>query len=327
MTLAQPLLPALGRSFKLHANPSPVGKREAKPSSLPVAPPASHTFETRRGGEALTVAPRTTGITALVPSGSPLPDAGEAAAAIARVPNLPFSPEAAREKVGFIRADGATAIYQADRQARSASLCACGNATGAAAALLARCLGRPEIRQSLHLPEGQVEARSKVSLTGQDAWQVVQSWEGIELTLAETELSGRRAAVCRGGLNDYLIVRLANAEELDSFDVPDALALWDAVRGPWGFADRLRSRLAVFSSGDRVPRVKFYTCGRMHPGAPLTGLATLAIAAERVSWLAPLLRAGEIAHRRGNDALPRVHHTARGAAITLPTIDVVLHGT
>lgn len=333
MSLALPVFPAFGSStgasLRIPAHP----KSKARTESTVLSPRSPtdvicriHRFETRRGGESRAVPPRTVGIAGLTLSGSPLPDAAHAADAIARAHKVPYSTEAAKEKVGYSRLDGTTAIYQADRQTHSASLCACGNATGATAALLARFWGRPDICLQLRLPNGNVTVRGEVTHADNGAWQVHQSWEGIELAVTETERLGRRAVVCQGGLNDYLIVDLANREQFEAFDVADAVAWWDSARGPWGFADPLRSRLAVLSLGSPRPFVKFYTCGRMHPGAPLTGLAALAIAAKRVPWLAELLSDGEIEHRRGTDLLPQVRTTAKGMAITLPIVDVVFDG-
>src|SRR4051812_20437365 len=99
-------------------------------------------FETRRCGEALTCPPRTVGHTCLVlesPSRGGLPvGEREAVALTLRAGNEAASPESAKEKVVFSNGQGETSVYQADRETRAAALCACGNATGASAALLAR---------------------------------------------------------------------------------------------------------------------------------------------------------------------------------------------
>src|SRR5262249_62396254 len=95
-------------------------------------------------------------------------------------------------------------------------------------------------------------------------------------------------------------------------------------RRRFGFDDPLRSRLAALSLEGRTPRARFFTCGRSHPGAPLSGLAALAVAAGQVGWLAPLVRAGRLEHRRGTDLLPAVEETAEGTRVELSAIHVLL---
>src|SRR5262249_53020684 len=103
-------------------------------------------FETRRLGESRTCPPRTVGITSLM--------LGRGRGGLARVgpqeavelclqnPGEAPSSEAAKEKVVFSSRRGETLVFQADQQNRSAALCACGNATGASAAMLAVCFSR-----------------------------------------------------------------------------------------------------------------------------------------------------------------------------------------
>ena len=234
------------------------------------------------------------------------------------------STEAAKEKVGFCSRRGDTLIYQADRQNRSAALCACGNATGATAAMLAHYFDTSEVRQKLEVPGGQLEVFSLVTCTENGSWRVRQSWRGIRLDVRPTTLAGRDVAVCTGTLNDYLIVRLP-AADLETFDLPEVLALWQEAKR-FGFDNPLQARLVAIAPGNARPFTKFYTCGRNHPGAPLTGLATLALAAHQVDWLPALLERGEIEHRRGVDELPPIKGTATGKEIHFPTIDVVLEG-
>jgi hypothetical protein len=137
---------------------------------------------------------------------------------------------------------------------------------------------------------------------------------------------GRQVAVCTGSFNDYLVVLLPSVGDLDHFDLPEASALWGVARQFGGFDNPLQSRLVALAPRDgRQPRARFFTCGRTHPGAPLTGLATLAMASRRLGWLASLVGNG-IEHPRGVDALPAVRETSRGFEIGFPTIDVVLGG-
>jgi hypothetical protein len=248
---------------------------------------------------------------------------GEAAEVGERTPGGPASPEAAREKLVFCDRRGETLVYQADRPSRSAALCACGNATGAAAALLAQSLGEGRFRQDVRLPDGRVALLADARRAG-PAWRVAQSWGGLRVEVRPAVLRGRAAAVCTGTLNDYLLVRLGSARELAEFDLPEALALWAEGRAFGAFADPLRSRLVALAPAGARPQAKFYTCGRAHPGAPLTGLATLALASPRVGWLAELLAGRQLEHRRGVDAIPDVEGGPAGCALRLPAIDVAL---
>src|SRR5262245_8199498 len=289
-----------------------------------------HAFETRRAGEALSCPPRTVGHTALALAGADrrLDWAGpaEAVELCARAPEERRGGDAAVGKVVFCNRLGETHVYQSDRQARSAALCACGNATGAAAAALAHCLNRRRLRHNVRLPEGRVEMTAGARRTADGGWHVEQAWGGIRLEARAEELGGRDVAVCTGIFNDYLVLRLCDRAELEALTLDEVLALWQAGRRFGAFANPLQSRLAAVAPDGGRARVRFFTCGRMHPGAPLTGLATLAVAAGRVDWLAGLLRGGAVEHRRGVDALPAVRATPHGAAIEFPAIHVVLHG-
>ena len=281
-------------------------------------------FETRRSGEALTCPPRTVGLAcmALGQGDGGLRAIGdrEAFQACTLGPRVPTSPEAAKEKIVLCNRLGETYVYQADRQNQAAALCACGNATGAAAALLAFFQSDSKLRQHVHLPEGRLEMRARLSPAGDGGWKVEQSWGNIQFHIQQTTLLGRQAAIATGTFNNYIFL-LAPEKERNRFDLDLVLALWAEARS-YGFDNPLRSRLAAIFPGDTRPYAKFYTCGRAHPGAPLTGLAALAMAAQQVDWLAPVRNAGHIEHRRGVDALPIV----RDAAIDFPAIHARLDG-
>ena len=209
----------------------------------------------------------------------------EQAVALTRLDREPAPAGAARGKVVFCGPHGATLVYQADQEQTSAALCACGNATGAAAALQAHSQGRAVVRQAVKLPDGWVAARAVVTVAEGGAWRVEQTWGGVQLHVQRTELCGRTAALCMGTFNEYLLVRLGSKAELEAFGLEDALALWREGRRFGAFEDPLRSRLVALAPAGERAAVKFYTCGRMHPGAPLTGLAVLAAAADRIDWL------------------------------------------
>jgi hypothetical protein len=289
-----------------------------------------YAFETRRAGEARSCPPRTVGHSAVALAGGDrrLDWAGPAEAVVlcGRAPQEHRSADAATGKVVFCNRLGETQVYQADPSRGTAALCACGNATGAAAATLAHTLDRTRLRHNVKLPEGRVEMTARARRLAGGGWRVEQSWGGIQLRPVAAEVGGRDAVVCTGIFNDYLIVRLRDRAELDALTMEEVLALWGEGRRYGAFGEPLQARLAALAPGAARPCVRFFTCGRMHPGAPLTGLATLAVAARRVSWLGTMLHQGEVEHRRGIDPLPGVRTTPHGAEIEFPTIDVVLHG-
>lgn len=276
-------------------------------------------FETRRPGESLAVAPRTVGWTAVLAEDKEVAAReAEAVRVCEESTAAPPSPESAREKVVFCDRRGRTFVYQADRDNRAASLCACGNAAGAMAAMLAVQLERGCLEQTLVLPDGEIGMHAEVRR--QDGrLRVRQRWTGVELTATPTRLGSHEVAICKGTLNDYLLVRLPDAGT--TFGLAEAKALWGEARQAFGFEDILRCRLAAIAPEGTV---RFFTCGRMHPGAPLTGLAALALAAETTDWLAPLRQSRVVRHRRGEDRLPDVLHGDNGAVVELPTVDVVL---
>jgi hypothetical protein len=288
-------------------------------------------FETRRCDEDRACPPRTVGVAAVLVAGwdASLKQFGpEAAVELSRrAPQTSASVGAARGKVTVCSPNGETRTYQADDHSRSAALCACGNANAAGAALLARHLRRVEITQSLTLPEGRAAVCARVRPVEDGAWRVEQAWGGLRPAVRETRLLGRDVAVCTGAFNDYLIVHVPSRPALESFGLEQALQLWEKARPLGGFDDPLRSRLAAVAPDGMRAGVKFFTCGRAHPGAPLTGLAVLSVVGERVEWLASALLGREVEHPRGTDALPMVATTLQGTEVRLPAVDVVLYGT
>ena len=236
------------------------------------------------------------------------------------------SAEAAREKVVICTPQGETAVYQADRHSRSAALCACGNATAAAAALLAVHGQRTEVRQKLQLPDGQVKVSSRVVSLGSGGWRVQQARRDIQFDVQATTLLGRQVAVCTGSFNDYLIVPLPDPTALAKLDLSDALALWDAARSACGFDCPLR-RPGGSGPGRVAPAGQVLHLWADAPGHPLTGLATLALAADQVDWLAALLPDGRIQHRRGIDDLPAIQRGPQTRTVRFAPIDVVLAST
>ncbi|HZU38500.1 MAG TPA: hypothetical protein VFA18_21425, partial [Gemmataceae bacterium] len=222
------------------------------------------TFETRRSGEAATAPPRTVGLVAITmasaPAGLAQVGAQEAVTLCLEGSTEPPPPGAAHDKVVFCDRRGKTLVFQADRQKQTAALCACGNASGAAAALLGQLLGRQRLVQSLHLPEGTLKAVAR--LQGVDGnGGVEQTWAGYRFQAQPATLCGRQTAVCRGTFNDYLIVRLRSRDAVDGLSLDEVRELWEAAR-PWGFENPLRARLVAVAPASPKPWARFFTCGR-----------------------------------------------------------------
>lgn len=283
-------------------------------------------FETRRCDDAANSPPRTVGLTSMIADNECMKWIGskEAVDVLLRSPLQKQSAEAAKEKVAFCNPRGDMRIFQADSRNQTAELCACGNATGAAAAMFAAHKKRSRVHQYLKLPDGAVELNARVTNKANGGWEVEQSWCGIRFDAFATSLAGRDVVVCTGDFNDYLLVRLADKAEIETFSLDEVLHLWDEAKQFSGFESPLRSRLVAIAPDESIPFAKFYTCGRMHPGAPLTGLATLAMSVNKAEWLKPVAESGRIAHRRGIDDLPGVHATSVGIEIRFPNIHVAL---
>ncbi len=277
-------------------------------------------FETRRCGEARSCPPRSVGATCMAQDYSQdLTAIGqhEALAVCRGFLQEPDPTQSAKEKVVFGNRRGEILVFQGDRLNGSAALCSCGNATAAGAAMLAHSVNHGLVCQVCSIPEGQLEMCSWVTPAG-GGWRVAQSWCGLSFPVVQASLLGHKVAIGTGTFNNYVILSLPGRAP-ESFAVPEVLALWEAAR-PFGFDNILRARLAAIFPADPHPFVTFYTCGRMHPGAPLTGLAALAMAARQVAWLASLLKLGRIQHRRGFDSLP----VCRDSEVDFPAIHVVL---
>jgi hypothetical protein len=282
-------------------------------------------FETRRSGEAMTCPPRTVGIAGMAlgqgeggQGGMGEREALQMCLSSVKEPTA----EAAKEKVIFCNRLGRTLVYQADRQNQAAALCTCGNATAASAAMVAFYLNRSEVRQTLVMPDGELQMRSQVTPAGGGGWRVEQSWCGIDFKIIRAELCDKRVAIGTGTFNNYVFIEVPETER-ETFDLPEVLAMWNAAK-PFGFDNPLRSRLVALFPNSPHPYAKFYSCGRMHPGAPLTGLAALSVAVRQVDWLACLLKEGRIAHRRGVDTLPMMTAAPTGTEIEFCPIHVTL---
>src|SRR5262249_6992398 len=159
-----------------------------------------------------------------------------------RAPEERRTGDAAVGKVVFCNRLGETHVYQTDRQNRSAAICACGNATGAAAATLAHCLGRTRLRHHVRLPEGRVEMTATAARAA-GGWRVEQAWGGIGLQTTPASIGGRDAVVCTGTFNDYLVVRLRDRAELEALTLDEVLGWWREGRRYGGFENPLQSRL------------------------------------------------------------------------------------
>ncbi len=222
------------------------------------------------------------------------------------------------------RAAGAeTASFQLDDSPTHAEIAACSNATAAAVAWHAIVTGTGTPALDLELP-GAHHARilAEVHPAGAES-SVHQTWQGVRVELThDTEVDGRRVAVCTGALNNYLVVRTRSGESTDAFSLDDALTLWQHFG-----MDRvpLLSRMTVVD-GDRHPQVRCFTCGtRAHPSAAPTGLAVVALAARHLDWL-PRLPA-RVRTPGGTVHTPRVEVARDGVAdVHFPEVLVTIAG-
>ncbi|HEY8156150.1 MAG TPA: hypothetical protein VII72_18615 [Myxococcota bacterium] len=236
--------------------------------------------------------------------------------------------DCARGKVAAIARRGSraeVACYQVSDSRSDANLIACCNATAAAAAFEAERSGLRWLSLRVGLP-GRNRVRVESWVGSQRAGgerPVGQIWHGVPLALrAETDAGGRHLAVCMSPLNRYLVLRVRAGEEVHEFPASEAQSLWRR----FGLArEPLASRMAVVGGDANAPRVKFFTCGeRAHPSAPPTGLAVLAIAAQRLGWEA-VRAARRVITPAGEMEMPRFHLLADGSAtFEFPTILVAL---
>jgi len=216
-----------------------------------------------------------------------------------------------------------TASFQLDDSPAHAEIAACSNATAAAVAWHATATGTRAPALHLSLPgahDARIVAEVRPAGTGSS---VRQTWHGVHVELAhDTEVSGRRVAVCTGALNNYLVVRTRAGESTAAFSLDDALMLWEHFgmdRAP------LLSRMTVVD-GDRHPEVRCFTCGtRAHPSAAPTGLAVVALVANELDWL-PRLPA-TVRTPGGTVRTPRVQVGRDGLAeVHFPEVLVTIAG-
>jgi len=138
---------------------------------------------------------------------------------------------------------------------------------------------------------------------------VHQTWNDLTFSLRDDrQLAGRRCFVCVSPLNSYLVIQAAPGERAAAFSVAELTQIgeqFDFAREP------LLARIAVIdgppvNGAAAEPFAKFVTCGeREHPSAPLTGLAVLAIVAQRLDWRY-LRQAAHLRTHAGLMSLPRV---------------------
>jgi hypothetical protein len=257
--------------------------------------------------------PRTVGTIFLIPESTRLEDWDEAdAQTLGRMHELPPETRAtARGKVVLLEGDARGRVFQV-RQ-RQATVVACGNATAAAAAVIAHTDGPSSVSFLVDAPG--VIARVTARVVGTPTWRCVeQDWEvDAEPILSFVDLAGEQVPWVRF-LNDYLILKtssLLTPEEVLRFAEHDL-----KIPG-------LRAKVAVVHPG-APPFLRFYGCNGLHGAAPLTGLSTVALAAARLPWLGALTECGVIRHPGGSDRLPKVMPTEGRTVIDFGAVDVRL---
>lgn len=182
---------------------------------------------------------------------------------------------------------------------------ACGHATAA----LAIALGQASFR--VEGPAGRViDVAARV--TGSC---VSQTWLLNKADIAQVTWRGR-PVVRIDALNSYAIV---------GGDLPPGMSPEQARQELVG--DALATKLVLISGSTEGAFAQFFNSNGAHGAAPMTGLASLAIARSRIPWLADLLVDGRIRYRAGDriltDFLPLAEEVAGGRVrITLPSTEV-----
>ena len=263
-------------------------------------------FSTRRAGDPVERV-RTRGQLLGCPADDPWPTGFASGAVTAG----DFVDDAAYGKLAVLREGAAeTASVQLADMLSEGEIAACSNATAAAVAWHAVTTGSLPVSLSLALPGARVSLSAEVRERGRSS-SVRQAWHGVHVELTEdTEVDGRRVAVCTGSLNNYLVVRTRPGEATSQFTLIDALTLWQH----FGMHDEpLLSRMAVTDGDARDPAMQFFTCGtRAHPSAAPTGLAVVEFAARTLDWLHPMPTT--VRTRGGRVEVPRVHLSGDGSA-------------
>jgi len=181
----------------------------------------------------------------------------------------------------------------------------CGNAAAAVAMLLAENAGDGTI--IFNLQGSGAVAKVQATVT---AAQVEQAWDvPAAPRISPMALLGRRAVQIVGLFNRYTVV------DAGADDATLTALLADA--------DPLTRVAAVDLTAD-APTVTFFTCGRRHPSAPLTGLAVLAFLGRQVDWLAPLAATDSVLVGGSPEPLPVIDMYTGGVRIVLPTTVVNL---
>lgn len=211
----------------------------------------------------------------------------------------------ARGKVALLRADGLH-TFQTDLDGKVASVW-CGNATAAGAVVL----GAPTL--TVHGPDGR-RCEVEVAVAGKS---IGQRWIlDEEDSLQEARWRGR-PVVQMNALNRYAIVG----------ELPPEISPENARKELVG--DALGAKLIVITTSPAGPVARFFNSNGEHGSLPQTGIASLAIAKARCTWLAALFSLDRVAYRAGTflriEALPRVQRCGSNRIqIALPPTEVDL---
>lgn len=304
------------------------GIAEPRPSRSPSGAPEArrHVFRTRQLDDAAEHA-RTFGV--VVETGTGPLRFSEGAALAAAHPDPPA--DCARGKVVAVSRRGAwgeAACYQLPDCRTRARVVACGNAWAVAAAVHARATTKAAGWLRMALPRGYVlHVHTAVEPGAADDGHVVrQVWEPVPFGVrAAASVAGGRSLVFTSPLNDYLVLearsggRWRPATRSSPFTAADAIAAWHRARLG---TDPLLARVVVVDPMPSRPRVRFFTCSREHPSAPLTGLAVLALTAREIGWL-PLPADGCVETPAGPMRLPAIDVRGSGVARIEPAPTIV----
>lgn len=237
--------------------------------------------------------------------GSLAPDEGlEALAAIANA----HPGSCAFGKIAVLAPDGIHTFQAGPDNATQPVFC--GNSTAAALASLGR---RDGVSCLVH------GMASRPYAVGADIGNghVTQLWTLPCGGFEEREWRSHRIIVSHA-LNDYALVAGGLPEGIDPETARREL-LGDCIGG----------KLAVICPGQGAPLVEFHNANGRHGAVPHTGIATIALAARKVSWLRKMVEGAALTYRSRGEyriaQLPKVIDDGRGDfKLEMPAIEVTL---
>jgi hypothetical protein len=260
-------------------------------------PAAAMAFRTFRDGRF-----RTVGALAQLGAGDPVDDwSGDRAKALLQsLPEIKTSTPVAQGKLALVNPHSelpVAAVFQLSPAGCNRVFCGNGAAGVAAHLAAARKTKNPAF---LLRGSGALTVTVRAAVSG---ITVAQVW----IVPADAEISTTPAAIEVNLFNHYTVVDAASGNVAELLNDADP-----------------RRRIAAVEMRGEEPRVTFYTSGREHPSAPLTGLCILALLSNQVEWLRPLLELRCVIVHGHAEPLPAVVVGTNHLEFELPETEVTL---